>query len=396
MENNEPGKLPEQASAKMDSDSEAELGLLSLHIESAPSVEISDLIRKEAIRIQQAANITISSVKNHLTGKIEESVINPAKFDEQFKMFAATGKALNPSTGAEVKSSKVIVVEQEGSEKAIKRELKKKRQKAGNPSQGDYMGPWAGYEGAQPEGGQQAELTDEQKTILKKLEEKRQKKIEELKDEENKPVSVQAKSVFHGNLGKDYQGRNFLDPPQDQKLGPHQCYIPKKCIHTWVGHSKGVQCVRIFPKFGHYILSGSYDTQIKLWDVMTNRKCVQTYMGHTEAVRDLCFSNDGKKFLSASFDRNVILWDTEYGKAIRAFTNKKIPYCVKFHPEDSKQNLFMVGSQAKKIMQYDVNSGEVVLQYEEHTGSVNTLIGSSYPLETIRRFICGNSEFLLF
>eukprot|EP01022_Parablepharisma_sp_SALTPOND_P008056 TRINITY_DN135128_c2_g1_i1.p2 TRINITY_DN135128_c2_g1~~TRINITY_DN135128_c2_g1_i1.p2 ORF type:complete len:559 (-),score=62.19 TRINITY_DN135128_c2_g1_i1:2638-4215(-) len=361
-----------------ENESESEIELIPLPAESAPNVEISDLVGKESAL--SLANTEIQAIDkkpkwNHLTGKVEQSYTNPARFDEQYRLFSSTGQALDPTTGALVtSSSKQNTDLLEGkSAKALKREIKRKRQKADDPSQGNYLGPWATYEGPQAEAEEKVELTEEQKGILKKLEEKRQKKIEELKDEESRPITVQAKSVFHGNLARDYQGRSFLEPPLDQKLGPHQCYIPKKCIHTWVGHSKGVQCVRIFPKYGHYILSGSYDTQIKLWDVMTNKKCIQTYMGHTEAVRDLCFANDGKTFLSASFDKNVILWDTEYGKVIRAFTNRKIPYCVKFHPEDSKQNTFMVGSQAKKIVQYDINSGEVALQYEEHTGSVNTI-----------------------
>lgn len=37
-------------------------------------------------------------------------------------------------------------------------------------------------------------------------------------------------------------------------------------------------------------------------------------MGHTKAVKDICFNNDGTKFLSAAYDRQIKLWDTETGK----------------------------------------------------------------------------------
>ena len=38
-----------------------------------------------------------------------------------------------------------------------------------------------------------------------------------------------------------------------------------------------------------------------------------TPTGHGKAVRDVCFNNDGTKFLSCSYDRYVKLWDTETG-----------------------------------------------------------------------------------
>lgn len=39
------------------------------------------------------------------------------------------------------------------------------------------------------------------------------------------------------------------------------------------------------------------------------------------------------------------------GKCISHFTNRKVPYCVKFHPDEEKQNLFVAGMSDKKIVQ---------------------------------------------
>ena len=84
-----------------------------------------------------------------------------------------------------------------------------------------------------------------------------------------------------------------------------------------------------------------YAYQVKIWDVMGDRELKRTYSGHTGAVRSIAFrcarlffivdifsfsmsSNDGSKFLSASFDRHIRLWDTETGQCINTFTNRKV------------------------------------------------------------------------
>lgn len=96
---------------------------------------------------------------------------------------------------------------------------------------------------------------------------------------------------------------------------------------------------------------------MKIWDVHNSGKAMRTYMGHLKGVRDIHFSNDGRKFLSASFDKNIQLWDTETGQIINTFTTGRVPYVVKLHPEDDKQNVLLAGMSDKKIVQWDMNTG---------------------------------------
>lgn len=67
-------------------------------------------------------------------------------------------------------------------------------------------------------------------------------------------------------------------------------------------------------------------------------------------MRDISFDNDGKRFLSAGYDRYVKLWDTETGACLNKFTSRKVPYCVKFNPDSDKQHLFVAGTSDKKII----------------------------------------------
>ena len=127
----------------------------------------------------------------------------------------------------------------------------------------------------------------------------------------------------------DYQGRTYMHPPLAEapnlqsEPGSQDCFIPKVCIHTWTGHTQGVAVIRLFPKTGHLMLSGSMDTKIKvwilfcffatllivdqLWDVYTHQNCLRTFHGHVKAVKDLCFNNDGSQFLSCAYDRQMKL-----------------------------------------------------------------------------------------
>ncbi|XP_029451139.1 pre-mRNA-processing factor 17 isoform X2 [Rhinatrema bivittatum] len=156
----------------------------------------------------------------------------------------------------------------------------------------------------------------------------------------------------------------------DGFLGPWAKYVDEKDVAK---PSEGVSAVRLLPVSGHLLLSCSMDCKIKLWEVYQERRCLRTFIGHNKAVRDICFNNVGTQFLSAAYDRYLKLWDAETGQCITKFTNRKVPYCVKFNPDEDKQNLFVAGMSDKKIVQWDIRSGEIVQEYDRHLGAVNTI-----------------------
>lgn len=55
-----------------------------------------------------------------------------------------------------------------------------------------------------------------------------------------------------------------LDVQLDKDAGSFECFAPKRIIHTWTGHAKGVNAIRFFPKSGHMLLSASQDCRIKV------------------------------------------------------------------------------------------------------------------------------------
>ena len=121
------------------------------------------------------------------------------------------------------------------------------------------------------------------------------------------------------------------------------------------------------------------DTKIKLWDVYHERKCLRTFLGHSNAIRDVTFSNDGHQFLSASYDGQVKLWDAESGACVAAKSFGDVPICVRFHPDEDKQHMFLVGTNDRRIVQYDLRADEITQEYNEHQGPVNTCLLYTSP-----------------
>lgn len=196
-----------------------------------------------------------------------------------------------------------------------------------------------------------------------------------LEGEDHKPI--EPSTTFHGTEEFDYKGNSWITPPaglgavDHVEMDHHKCFIPKKCVHRFTGHNKGVHRIRLFPKTGHLLLSAGLDGKCKVWSV-EQKQVVRTYVGHTAAVRDVQFNHDGTKFVSASFDRYLRLWNTESGQVLQTFTNRRVPYVVKFYPHDD--NFFVVGYSDNKIVAYDATTGDITQEYNHHLGPVNSII----------------------
>jgi pre-mRNA-processing factor 17 len=61
------------------------------------------------------------------------------------------------------------------------------------------------------------------------------------------------------------------------------------------------------------------------------------------------------------------------GQCIKAFTTKRVPNCVKFNPSPDKNHIFLTGCADKKIYQFDSRTGEIVQEYDQHLGAINTI-----------------------
>jgi WD40 repeat protein len=64
------------------------------------------------------------------------------------------------------------------------------------------------------------------------------------------------------------------------------------------------------------------DGAVRLWDVASGKE-VRVLKGHTDRVASACFSPDGLRILTASWDRTARLWDTATGRELFVLTNPR-------------------------------------------------------------------------
>nr|KAF6461581.1 cell division cycle 40 [Molossus molossus] len=211
----------------------------------------------------------MAAPRNMLSGYAEPAHINDFMFEQQRRTFATYGYALDPSLDNQVTTKYIGSVEEaeknqgltvfETGQKKIEKRKKFKENDASNID--GFLGPWAKYVDEKDV----AKPSEEEQKELDEITAKRQKKG---KLEEEKPG--EEKTILHVKEMYDYQGRSYLHIPQDvgvnlrSSVPPEKCYLPKKQIHVWSGHTKGVSAVRLFPLSGHLLLSCSMDCKIKV------------------------------------------------------------------------------------------------------------------------------------
>jgi len=326
--------------------------------------------------------------QNHKLGSVEKLSMSQFAFDKEYLTFHNFGYAANPARGDNTGKEMIESTEATPAHgKSIWDKANKRRRVAESGDDAAAL-KFGGDDDDEDkpdltEGGKWGGFMDEalvrieveKEVRLREDEVERQREEEKAVEGEERETKERITSVFHGQKETDFQGRSWMENktqlPKD--VDERNCFLPKKWLHTWSGHTMGVQAIRWFPKSAHLLLSAGLDSKIKIWDYHNQRKCLRDYMGHDQAVRDINFTDDGRRFYSVSYDKNVQYWDTETGQVITTFTNKKTPFCVSVHPDPSQQNVIVTGCSNKKAVQWDANSAQIVQEYDEHLGAVNTV-----------------------
>lgn len=126
------------------------------------------------------------------------------------------------------------------------------------------------------------------------------------------------------------------------------------------GHIASINCVSYHPG-GKYIISGSDDHSIKIWDINLNQE-FRTLHGHSDKIGNVVFSPDGK--LIASIDRfEILIWEFPSGKILNRIRTKDFTTALSFTP-DSKG--IVTENEDDRLSLLDPFSGNILVNYDDN------------------------------
>ncbi|MDB9503668.1 hypothetical protein PN441_11355 [Spirulina major CS-329] len=173
------------------------------------------------------------------------------------------------------------------------------------------------------------------------------------------------------------QAQQWCDQPW---FRPLQANLTWPLIRTFTGHCSEVTAVAIAPD-GKRAVSASYDHTLKLWD-LEQGTALATLTGHTLTGHTLtghtltghsavAITPNGKRAVSALWDKTLKLWDLEQGTAlVTLIGHSDLVNAVAITP-DGKRAVSASGDKTLKL--WDLETGKELATLSGHSGWVRAV-----------------------
>lgn len=90
----------------------------------------------------------------------------------------------------------------------------------------------------------------------------------------------------------------------------------------WKAHNNSVFSLNFSPDY-KFLLSGSRDAHLKIWNPWNHYESVSDIAAHMYAINHAVFAPDGVHFASGSMDKSVKLWDTAEWKLLKVLDKSR-------------------------------------------------------------------------
>jgi WD40 repeat protein len=152
-------------------------------------------------------------------------------------------------------------------------------------------------------------------------------------------------------------------------------------VAHFLGHEGGIDSKPAVSPDGRRILTGSADKTMILWERETAQP-IRRFTGHDGHVWDVAFSPDGRRALSGGSDKVVRFWDLASGETLLQLKgHTEAVYTVAFSPDGQVAYSAGGGNDRSEpqdesefaVHIWDLNTGKVAGRLEGHKGIVKCI-----------------------
>ncbi len=141
------------------------------------------------------------------------------------------------------------------------------------------------------------------------------------------------------------------------------------------GHADRVTSAAFSPD-GRRILTASYDRTARIWDAVSGLQLISA-TGHAERLSAAQFSNDGQQLVTASADGTARIWDATTARQRIALTGHQGPVTAAAFSPDGRR--VVTASIDKTARMWNAVTGQPILVLAGHTEQVN--FSGFFPLD---------------